>query len=146
MDIPFLVYCSLLKKAQYRNWRDLAAVNPGVVDMAAVDEAIRETVEKRMRLAQDFLSFSESLVSMPPSMSEIADRNAVSRAYYAVHHAIRALLLFEERGDVDGHRESIEAACSLLKRNPAVRSKLGETEKFRAAVLGLLEQRHLADY
>lgn len=146
MSLPFLVYCSLLKRAQYKNWCDLAAVNSDAVDMAAVDQAIRETVEKRLSLAQDFLVFSEGLVSPAGAVSDMANRNAVSRAYYAVHHAIRALLMFVENGDVDGHRESIKAICDLLKRNPALRSKLGEVEDFRTEILEMLNQRHLADY
>ena len=107
---------------------------------------MRDGVEKRLTLAKEFLSFSESLISSSGPLDEIANRNAVSRAYYAVHHAIRALLLFEERGDVDGHRESIEAVYALLKRNPAARNKLGSAEDFRADFLVLLERRHLADY
>lgn len=79
-------------------------------------------------------------------MDEMAARNAVSRAYYAAHHALRALLLFEERGDVDGHREAIEAVSDLIKRNPAVRAKLGERGDFRGRMQEMLEQRHLADY
>lgn len=107
---------------------------------------MREGVEKRLKLAQDFLTFSENQTSALGVDAEMAGRNAVSRAYYAVHHAVRALLLFEERGDVDGHREAIEAVSALLKRNPAVRSKLGDSEEFRAAFLDLLDRRHLADY
>ena len=136
----------MLKKAQYKNWCDLAAVSSSAVDMAAVDQAIRETVEERLSLADDFLLFSEGLISPTGAVSDIANRNAVSRAYYAVHHAICALLLFEERGDIDGHRESIKAICDLLKRNPAARSKLGEVEDFRTEILELLNRRHLADY
>lgn len=139
MSLPFLIYCSLLKKAQYRQLRDLSDVHYGAVDMTGVDQAMREGVEKRLTLAQEFLAFSESLLSSGTG-SEIANRNAVSRAYYAVHHAVRALLLFEERGDVGGHRESIEAVYALLKRNPAVRSKLGNTEEFRASFLDLLDR------
>lgn len=106
---------------------------------------MRDGVEKRLTLAREFLSFSEGLISSG-SVNEIASRNAVSRAYYAVHHAVRALLLFEERGDVDGHRDSVEAVHALLKRNAAARSKLGSAEDFRAEFLVLLERRHLADY
>ena len=39
-----------------------------------------------------------------------------------------------------------EAICDLLKRNPAARSKLGETKDFRLNIRKLIEQRHLADY
>lgn len=145
MSLPFLIYCSLLKKTQYRQLRDLSDVHYGAVDMTGVDQAMREGVEKRLTLAREFLAFSEGLLSSGTG-SEIANRNAVSRAYYAVHHAVRALLLFEERGDVGGHRESIEAVYALLKRNPAVRSKLGNTEEFRTSFLDLLDRRHLADY
>ncbi|MGI4789818.1 MAG: HEPN domain-containing protein [Janthinobacterium lividum] len=142
---PFLVYCSLLKKGQYRQLRDLADVHSGAVDLTGIDQAMRDGVEKRLAFAQEFLSFSENLLFSGIG-SEIESRNIVSRAYYAVHHAVRALLLFEERGDVDGHRESIEAVCALLKRNSAARSKLGSMEDFRTEFLDLLDRRHLADY
>ncbi len=144
MMLPFLVYCSLLRTSQYKSWRELTAIKPDAVDMDAVDQAIRQGVEKRLALAEQFLAFSESLIS--GAGSEIANRNAVSRAYYAVHHAVRALLLFVESGDVDGHRDSINDIYNLLKRNPALRSKLGEAEKFRTEILELLTRRHLADY
>lgn len=145
MSLPFLIYCSLLKRAQYKDLRDLANVHYGAVDMVRVDQAMHDGVEKRLDFAQQFLLFAESLLSSGAN-SEIANRNAVSRAYYAAHHAVRALLLFEEHGDVDGHREAIEATFSLLKRNPAARSKLGDAEFFRASFVQLLDRRHLADY
>lgn len=144
MSLPFLVYCSLLKRAQYKDLRDLANVHYGAVDIIRVDQAMRDGIEKRLELAEQFLLFSEGLSS--GNSSEIANRNTVSRAYYAAHHAVRALLMFEERGNVDGHREAIEAAFSLLGRNPAVRSQLGDAKSFRADFTELLERRHLADY
>ncbi len=55
-------------------------------------------------------------------------------------------LMFEERGDVDGHREAITATSALLKRNRAAESKLGNPEKFRDDFLEMLNRRHLADY
>ena len=145
MSLPFLIYCSLLRRAQYYQLRNLSDIHQGAVDVAEIDKAMREGVAKRLALANEFLLFSEYLVSSGAS-SEIANRNAVSRAYYAVHHAIRALLLFEERGDVDGHSESIKAACDLLKRNSAARNKLGDMGDFRLNMRNLLDQRHLADY
>ena len=144
MSLPFLLYCSLLKKAQYKDLRDLANVHYGAVDITRVDQAMRDGVEKRLVLAEQFLLFSEGLSS--GGATEIAYRNAVSRAYYAAHHAIRALLMFEARGDVDGHREAITATSALLNRNPAARSKLGNPDKFSDDFLELLNRRHLADY
>ena len=144
MSLPFLVYCSLLKRAQYKDLRDLGSVHHEAVDMARIDQAMRDGIEKRLELAEQFLLFSEGLIS--GSSDEIANRNAVSRASYAAHHAVRALLMFEERGDVDGHREVIASAFSLLDRNPAARSKLGDAKPFRADFTKLLERRHLADY
>lgn len=146
MSLPFLIYCSLLTKTQYASLRVLAGVNPSAVDTSAIDQAMRDAVRKRMELAQDFLRFSKGLVSPGEAADQMAARNAVSRAYYAAHHAMRALLLFEERGDVDGHREAIEAVYALLKRNPGARSRIGEADEFRRSVLDLLDQRHLADY
>lgn len=144
-DLPLLIYCSLLRKAQYKQLRDLATLHHGAVDIVQVEKAIRAGVDKRLKLAQQFLQFADSL--LPASgTDDMAARNAVSRAYYATHHALRALLLFEERGDIDGHREAIEAASDLIKRNSAVRAKLGERDDFRSQMQELLEQRHLADY
>jgi len=90
MSLPFLVYCSLLKRAQYKDLRDLANVHYGAVNITRVDQAMRDGIEKRLELAEQFLLFSEGL-SLGDS-SEIANRNAVSRAHYAAHHAVRALL------------------------------------------------------
>ncbi len=144
MSLPFLVYCSLLKRAQYKDLRDLANVHYGAVDITRVDQAMRDGIEKRLELAEQFLLFSEGLST--GNSSEIANRNAVSRAYYAAHHAARALLMFEERGDVDGHREAIKASSALLKRNRAAENILGSPDKFRDDFEELLNRRHLADY
>lgn len=146
VSIALLVYCSLLERAQYRQLRDLAAIQPDALAIDQIDQAMRQSVGKRLELAHEFLVFAESLHSAEGSMSDMAARNAISRAYYAVHHAMRALLLFEERGDVDGHREAIEAISALLGRNPAARAKFGEPNAFRTQVLELLAQRHLSDY
>ncbi len=147
MSLPFLIYCSLLRKAQYRSLRDLNTVQNGTVDMIAIEKAMRDAVTKRLMLSQEFLIFSEELLRSGEG-SEIMERNVVSRAYYSAHHAVRALLLFEERGDVDGHREAIEATYDILKRNPAARTLLGtgNAEQFRKDFGRLLERRHLADY
>jgi uncharacterized protein (UPF0332 family) len=145
-SIEFLIYCSLLDREQYRQLRNLAAVQSDAIDMARIDQAMRECVDQRLELADSFITFAGGLQSAIGAGSNIAARNAVSRAYYAVHHALRALLLFEEHGDVDGHREAIEAIYGLLKRNPAARAKLGEEDIFRKQMLDLLAQRHLSDY
>ena len=52
----------------------------------------------------------------------------------------------EERGDVDGHRDVIEAVGAILKRNPTMRAKLGEASRFREELLELMERPPLADY
>lgn len=147
MSLPFLIYCSLLRRAQYKSLQDLNTVQNGTVDMTAIEQAIRAVVTKRLMLSREFLSFSEGLLQSGEG-GEIMERNVVSRAYYSAHHAVRALLLFDERGDVDGHREAIEATYDLLKRNPAVRTLLGagNAEQFRKDFGRLLERRHLADY
>ena len=61
MSLPFLVYCSLLKRAQYKDLRDLANVHYGAVDITRVDQAMRDGIEKRLELAEQFLLFSEGL-------------------------------------------------------------------------------------
>lgn len=144
LPMQLLVYCSLLRKGQYKQLRDLAVLHHGAVDISRVDQAMRAGIDKRLALAREFLLFADGLAT--DGTSDIAARNAVSRAYYAMHHAIRALLLFEERGDVDGHWEAIEAIGGLIKRNPAVRSKLDPQGTFRRDARELMERRHLADY
>jgi uncharacterized protein (UPF0332 family) len=147
VSFELLVHCSTLTRIQYGQYRDLAQLQAGVLDLAAIDEGIEAGVDKRLELAEMFLTCANRLC--PPAgtaMDEISARNAVSRAYYAIHHAVRALLLYEEHGDVDGHQETIKAVTGLIIRVPAARAKIGGAKEFGDKLQEVLHQRHLADY
>ena len=77
---------------------------------------------------------------------EMDYRNATSLAYYAIHHALRAVLLFDVKADTYGHNEFIEAFAKRMSRTPALRAKADAAGITEADLLNVLHHRHLADY
>jgi uncharacterized protein (UPF0332 family) len=71
------------------------------LDPDGLDRVIREAVRQRMELAQGFLASAAAM----QEGEEISSRNVVSRSYYAMYHAGRAVLLWVMRADVDGHQD-----------------------------------------
>lgn len=61
----------------------------------SIDELVRKAVMDRHKFARDFLRSAErALNSAPPD-----HRLAVARAYYAMYHAVRAVVFIHHSGD-----------------------------------------------
>jgi len=73
-------------------------------------------------------------------------RNALSRGYYAVHHAIRAVLLYDLKQDCYGHSEAIEGFGGRLQAKPQLKAKLATIPGIDQKLGELIHNRHLADY
>lgn len=111
------------------------------------DSAIDEVCDDRLAFARAFLEFARQIHSLTvPSNTEMIARNVVSRCYYTAHHAIRALLMFHERGDTSGHVEAIEQFADVLKNTSSLKSKLASHGDVPQRLKDLLHNRHLADY
>jgi uncharacterized protein (UPF0332 family) len=72
-------------------------------------------------------------------------RGAASRAYYSIHHSIRAMCLWQNKWDPDGHEESIRELKKLLTENTFLH-RTGLARGVLAEVNEARENRHVADY
>lgn len=73
-----------------------------------VDDLREQACADRLRLATHFVATGDKLLGLGPSQS----RSAVSRFYYGMYHAMRAVVYFMERGD--DHQEH----STLPKKTP----------------------------
>jgi len=71
----------------------------GPLDEAGLRGVFREFVERRLELAQGFLDSAKAM----PADDGINSRNAISRCYYAMHHAGRAVIFSVSKTDVTRH-------------------------------------------
>ena len=72
-------------------------------------------------------------------------RAGVARAYYSMHHSLRAMALWRNKWDPDGHEESIKQLKLLLEDNSFV-GKSGLAADDWEKVTEARNNRHVADY
>ena len=72
-------------------------------------------------------------------------RGAASRAYYSIHHSIRAMCLWQNKWDPDGHEESIRELKKLLTEN-AFLHRSGLEPNISLRIIEARANRHVADY
>ena len=78
----------------------LAALGKGeVLDQGDVEDLLRKVEEDRLALAQGYLTFAQA-VGLDSGMQ---CRQVISRCYYAMHHAARAVIYQVKRKDVPSH-------------------------------------------
>lgn len=139
-----LIICSRLPRDEYAKWLTAEEVGP------QLDLATAVAARDRLNLARSFLESAERLANdaqhPEAAPGEIDSRNAVSRAYYACHHAARALLLHHERGDRSGHQEAIEALRKAASQVEELKTRFGDPKDLRMRLIILMKQRHRADY
>jgi hypothetical protein len=74
-------------------------VDLGYLTRPQVDELVNRLVGDRFAKAMDYLAFAQQLdASMTLNQPHI-----ISRCYYAMYHAARALVLHVRRADLDDH-------------------------------------------
>jgi hypothetical protein len=106
---------SKLPRDQYATLINFHDLEPGLVSVTDLDGVIDEVCDDRLAFARAFLEFARQIHSLAvPSTTEMIARNVVSRCYYAAHHAIRAFLMFHERGDTSGHDAAIEQFAAVV--------------------------------
>ncbi len=111
----------------------LAASFATAIEDVCVDKLIR--ADGCLRLAQ----------SLALDKDNESQRAAIGRAYYSIHHCLRAILLWQNKWDPDGHEKSIEEFRELLK-DSAFRIRLGLPENTGNRVAEARTNRHVADY
>lgn len=74
-------------------------VDLGYLSRAQVDELINRLAGDRLAKAQDYLAFAQQLNADAP----LNQPHIISRCYYAMYHAVRAVTLHFRRADLDDH-------------------------------------------
>ena len=105
-------------------------------------EAIEEACLDRLIRADGCLQLANRLYSV--AVDEETLRASIGRAYYSVHHSLRAIALWQNKWDPDGHEESIQAFRTLLK-DSNFRHRSGLPEDAANQVIEARANRHVAD-
>lgn len=85
-------------------------VDLGYLTQAQIDELINRLVSDRFAKAMDYLSFAQQL----DSGIALNQPHIISRCYYAMYHAARALVLHVRRADMDDHERLSVALGQVL--------------------------------
>ena len=109
---------------------------------AAFTTAIEDVCIDKLIRADGCLKLARSLALDTDNESQ---RAAIGRAYYSIHHCLRAIMLRQNKWDPDGHEKSIEEFRKLLKDN-AFRNRSGLPENTGDRVTEARRNRHVADY
>lgn len=105
-------------------------------------DAIEDAALDRLIRADGCLSVARKLIL---SSDEEDLRTATGRAYYCIHHAIRAMALWKNKWDPDGHEESITEFKELLADNVFC-GQTGLSRGDYKSVSQARTNRHVADY
>lgn len=139
-----LIYVSRLSQSEKGEVYSLADVWPEADLRARLRQAVEDVCVDRLVRAEGCLGAAKSLMSVPaPSVEEL--RTAVGRAYYSIHHAIRAMCLRRNHWDPDGHGESIEQIRKLLNA-PDFQRAFGLMPGIVKEISEARDNREVADY
>jgi uncharacterized protein (UPF0332 family) len=145
------IYASQLPKGRHGELRQISGIMPAIVDGVALHDALVESVVDRIHFAEKFIETAKAmqlLISVSPFHEN--SRNALSRAYYAIHHISRAIVLSIAHYDPYGHPQSIKALLDCAADKPVLLAELrtrftSESLAYRV-FSSILEARHHADY
>jgi uncharacterized protein (UPF0332 family) len=98
-----------------------------------IDELWQRAIADRWALANAFRRNADRMMSLQPPLY----RDAISRYYYSMYHAMRSVVFFAERGD------DFEAHSTLPRYTPP---DLHEAERWQNALKDARERRNAADY
>jgi len=88
-------------------------VDLGYLTRTQVDELINRLVRDRLTKAVDYLAFAQRL----DASVTLNQPHIISRCYYAMYHAARALVLHVRRADLDDHDRLPAALGQVLGTN-----------------------------
>ena len=106
-------WISKLSAQKYGFIKDL--VSHSLMTLDEVDGLISELVAERMNLSHQYFEFATSI---QPDSSLLC-RQIISRCYYSMHHAARAVIFATRRGDLTSHEKVIKAIGKLLGNDMA---------------------------
>lgn len=120
---------------------DIAFPSSGL--MASLASAVEDVCVDKLIRADGCLRLAKILVAS--SADNESQRASIGRAYYSIHHCLRAIVLWQDRWDPDGHEQTLKEFRTLLKdSNFRLRSGLPENTGDRVAEART--NRHVADY
>lgn len=82
---------------EYGLLRQLA--DAGLLDIEPIEALLDQVTMDRIELAREYLTFAQSIALD----SELHGRQVISRSYYAMHHAARAVIFATTRQDITSH-------------------------------------------
>ena len=109
---------------------------------AAFAAAIQDVCIDKLIRADGCLELAKSLAVNTENESQ---RASIGRAYYCIHHCLRAMLLWQNQWDPDGHEQSIKEFGALLQDN-TFRNRSGLPLNTEKRVTEAQANRHVADY
>ena len=102
-DVILLRRLSGLSGLEYGLLRTLARNE--YLELEPVEALLRKVCMERMNLARGYLEFAATI----RLTSTLDARQVISRSYYAMHHAARAVVFATRREDVTSHEGVIKA-------------------------------------
>ena len=109
---------------------------------AAFATALQDVCIDKLIRAEGCLELAQSLAANTDNESQ---RASIGRAYYCIHHCLRAILLWQNKWDPDGHEQSLKEFGVLLQDN-AFRNRSGLPPNTEKRVTEARTNRHIADY
>ncbi len=109
---------------------------------AAFAAALQDVCIDKLIRADGCLELAKSLAASTENESQ---RASIGRAYYCIHHCLRAMLLWQNKWDPDGHEQSIKEFGTLLQ-DTSFRNRSGLPLNTEKRVAEAQTNRHIADY
>jgi len=108
MTSDFLEYFSRLRREDYQLLQHLET--NGHLNGFTVAEFMEALVIARLTLAQEHLDFALTLDETDP----LHRRQIISRCYYCMHNAARAVLLFVENAETTRHKDVVNKIRTIV--------------------------------
>jgi uncharacterized protein (UPF0332 family) len=138
-----LVYVARLSNAEKNALYAHGDAFPELEVRSKFHQAIRTVVLDRLKMARDDWFLAAHLFHDAPTDAHY--RAAVNRAYYAIHHSIRVMVLSQNNCEADGHQEAIQELRKQLRREE-FRRKCGLSEDIIDEISRACDNRSVADY
>ena len=108
MNLELMLRVAKMTGREYGLLRALA--EGSYLDLMPVEDLLKNAVADRIALASGVLKFAQAI----PVDSDLNCRQVISRTYYAMHHAARAIIFESAHDDVTSHEEVIGEMKSIL--------------------------------
>ncbi|MGD0092352.1 MAG: HEPN domain-containing protein [Planctomycetota bacterium] len=139
-----LVYIARLSNAEKNALYEHGDAFPELEVRKQFHQAIAVVLHDRLKMAtENFVLADDLFFNATPTNAHY--RAVVNRAYYAIHHSIRVMVLSQNHCEADGHEEAIQELKKLLK-DEQFRKKCGLNENTITEISRARDNRSVADY